>query len=61
MLPIESDDLGQYPLAIKDHDQSIRLDPEFAGSRYNHGNTYSHLVQVRSAIRDYSETITLNP
>src|SRR5207244_3275786 len=50
-----------YDSAIKDFDEAIRLDPEFAFSYYCRGWAWTEKKNYDQAIRDYSEGIRLDP
>jgi len=52
---------GEYEKAIRDYDQAIKLNPEYAPAYSNRGNTYSKQGEYGRAIRDYEQVIKLNP
>ncbi len=47
--------LGEYRRAIKDYDEALRLDPDFAGAYYGRGRAYDELGEYRRAIKDYDD------
>ena len=47
--------------AIKDYDETIRLDPQDARAYYSRGNAYGKLGQTERANQDFDEAIRLNP
>jgi Flp pilus assembly protein TadD len=53
--------LTQHIEAIKDFDQAIQLDPNFAIAYYNRGSSYQVLGQYEHANQDYDRAIQLNP
>ena len=48
---------GKYDLAIKDMDEAIRLDPDFAKAYDRRGVVYEKLEQYDRAIEDYDRAI----
>lgn len=56
----ESRNLGQYKNAIRDYNEAIRLDPQFAYAYNNRGKAYEALGQYQRAIQDYDEAIRLD-
>ncbi len=52
---------GQYDLAIKDYDEVIYLDPEYAAAYLNRGNAYQGKGGYDQAIQDYDEIIHRSP
>ena len=52
---------GDYENAIKEYDEAIRLDPQFAIAYINRGSAYTDLEQYERAIEDYDEAIRLDP
>ncbi|NLD82107.1 MAG: tetratricopeptide repeat protein [Smithella sp.] len=53
--------LGDYPQAIKDFDEAIRIKPEYAEAYYNRGLAHKALGNAGQAIADYSRAIRLKP
>ena len=53
--------VNEYPRAIEDHDEAIRLDPQFAVAYTNRGNAYQNLREYPRAIEDFNEAIRLDP
>ena len=53
--------VGQWQNAIKEFDESIRLDPEAADAYNNRGAVYAELNQFQKAIHDYDEAIRIEP
>ena len=51
----------QYQVAIKDFDDVVRIDPQFADGYYWRGNAKRRLNLVKNAIVDYDQAIKLNP
>ncbi|MCH7521715.1 MAG: tetratricopeptide repeat protein, partial [Candidatus Marinimicrobia bacterium] len=51
--------LGQYPRAIEDYDQAIRLDADYADAYNNRGNAYDKLGQRERAIQDWRKACEL--
>lgn len=54
-------DLGQYPQAIADHDQAIKLNPTFDAFYRDRGAAYVLMGQYPRSIEDFSEAIRLDP
>jgi len=52
---------NQYPLAIENYNQAIRLKPDDAGAYYNKGLAYTDLGQFRRAIENLYKAIHLKP
>ena len=52
---------GQYEEAIKDYDEAIRLNPEYALAYNNRGTAKSKSGQYEEAIEDFDKVIELNP
>jgi tetratricopeptide (TPR) repeat protein len=50
-----------YDKAIKDHDEAIRLDPNYAAGFMHRGNTYARRGDFDRALADHSEGIRLTP
>ena len=48
---------GQYALAIKDYDQSITFDPNYAKAFNNRGVAYHNLGEYDRAVQDFSAAI----
>ena len=55
------DDKGQYDRAIRDFDEAIRLDPDYAYAFNNRGFAYKNKGHYDRAIRDFDEAIRLKP
>ena len=55
------DDLGEYRLAIKDFDEALRLDPNYAYAYNNRGVAYDNLGEHRRAIQDYDQALRFDP
>jgi lipoprotein NlpI len=53
--------LGDYPQAIKDFDEAIRIKPEYAEAYYNRGLAHKALGNAGQAIADYSRAISIKP
>jgi len=53
--------LGDYPQAIKDFDEAIRIKPEYAEAYYNRGLAHKALGNAGQAIADYSRAIRIKP
>jgi len=51
----------EYAQAIRDFDQAIELNPQWASVYYNRGLTYMKLEQTQKAIDDYTEALKINP
>ncbi len=54
-------DKGEDDRAIADHDQALRLDPDFALAFNNRGNAYSRKGEYDRAIADYDRALRLDP
>ena len=52
---------GPWENAIKEFDESIRLDPKAADAHNNRGAVYAELDQFQKAIADYDEGIRIEP
>ena len=52
---------GDYDRAIRDYDEAIRLDPEYADAFFNRGNAYDDKGDYDRAIQDYDQAIRLDP
>ena len=52
---------GDYDRAIKEFDESIRLNPNDAIAHYNRGTAWSNKGDKDRAIKDYDEAIRLDP
>jgi len=52
-------DQGNIPLARKDFDDAIRLQPDFAYAYYNRGLTYMQTGSADAEVRDYTKAISL--
>jgi Flp pilus assembly protein TadD len=46
---------------MRDHDEAIRLDPNYGAAYSNRGNVFSSLGQRDRAIQDYNEALRINP
>ncbi len=53
--------LGDYPQAMKDFDEAIRIKPEYAEAYYNRGLAHKALGNAGQAIADYSRAIRIKP
>ena len=51
----------KYAKAIKEYDQAIRINPQFAQAYYNRGNASAALGKHSEAIADYDKAIRINP
>ena len=58
---IDSYQKGRYEDAIKDYDQAIILNPQYADAYNNRGIVKDDLGDFAAAIADYDEAIKLNP
>ena len=58
---IDNQQKGNYAAAIKDYDQAIKLNPEYANAYNNRGIVKDDLGDFAAAIADYDEAIKLNP
>jgi tetratricopeptide (TPR) repeat protein len=54
-------DKGELDRAIRDYDQAIRLNPQYALAFNNRGNAYNKKGEPDRAIQDFDEAIRLNP
>ncbi len=54
-------DEGDYPTAIKECENAIRVDPKLAAAYTGRGVTYCKLEQYEKAIADYTKVIELDP
>lgn len=52
---------GDYQGAIKDFDNTIKLNSDHQGAFNHRGSTYAGLGEYERAIEDYDQAITLNP
>jgi tetratricopeptide (TPR) repeat protein len=52
---------GEHDLAIRDYEESIRLDPTFARAFNNRGVAYRKKAQYIRAIEDFTQSIKLDP
>jgi tetratricopeptide (TPR) repeat protein len=53
--------LGDFPRAIANLDEAIRLDPEDAQARNVRGNAFDEIGAFDSALADYDEAIRIDP
>ena len=53
--------LGNYEKAIRELDQALRMNPNYANAYYNRGSAKRNLGQHSAAIADYDEAIRLDP
>jgi len=53
--------LKNYPRALADYDEAIRLDPRDSSSYFNRGLVYEDLGDTRRALQNYGEVIRLQP
>jgi len=51
----------QFPLALKDFDEAIRLKPDFTAAIGQRGTTYGEMGQPSRAIQDFDLEIKLDP
>jgi tetratricopeptide (TPR) repeat protein len=54
-------DKGQIDDAIRQYQEAIRLQPNYAGTHYNLGNVLADKGHIDDAIRQYQEAIRLQP
>ncbi len=47
--------------AIRDYDESLRLNPRYASAYYNRGNIYRNKKDHKKAIADYDQALRFNP
>lgn len=52
---------GEYPKAIVQLDQTIKLNPQYANARFNRGELYFETGKYQAAEQDYSAAIQLTP
>ena len=52
---------GDYPRAIQDYDEAIRIDPDSALAFNNRGSAFQHMGNYDRAIQDYDQAIRLDP
>lgn len=52
---------GDYDKAIQDLDESIRLNPDYAGAHNNRGHAYLGKGEYDRAIQDFEQAIRLKP
>ena len=53
--------IGEYEKSIRDFDDSVNLEPNFAMSYYNRGVSYVSLNEYDKALTDFNKTIELLP
>ncbi len=53
--------MGDFADAIRDYDESIRIDPTYSGAYTNRGAAFNELGDHDRAIRDLDEAIRLDP
>ncbi len=58
---IHYDRIKEPDTAIRDYDESLRLNPRYASAYYNRGNIYRNKKDHQKAIADYNEAIRHNP
>ena len=58
---LDNQQKGNYAAAIKDYDQAIILNPQYADAYNNRGNAKNNLGDYNAAVADYNEAIRLNP
>ena len=58
---IDSYQKGHYDDTIKDYDQAIILNPQYANAYNNRGIVKARLGDYNAAVADYNEAIRLNP
>ena len=51
---------GEYQQALKDFNQTIRLDSNNAKAYYNRGLVYAHLGKSQQALEDFNQTLRLD-
>jgi tetratricopeptide (TPR) repeat protein len=54
-------DRGDYEGAIANYTQSLRINPNFAPTYNNRGNSYSALGEYQKALADYTQALRLDP
>ena len=52
-------DTGRYERAIRDFDQALRLDPDYARAYFNRGLAYARGDQHDRARSDFQKALTL--
>ncbi len=52
---------GEYDRAIKDFDESIKLNPNNASAIFNRAEAYLNKGEYQRAVRDYDDAIRLKP
>ena len=60
-LSYQQEKKGRYEEAIKEYNQAIELNPNFAEAYNNRGNAKHELRRYEEAIKDYDQAIELNP
>lgn len=58
---IAYDLLKKYPLALRDYDEAIRLDPTYHHAYYNRALVYVKIGNRPAAIADFSMAVKLSP
>lgn len=53
-------DKGDYPAAITEYENAMRVDPKLAAAYNNRGNRYDDLGKSREALADYNKAIELD-
>ena len=54
-------DAGDYPAALKEFSELIKIDPEFGDAYYLRGTVYANFGEYDLAIKDLSEAIRRDP
>ncbi|MGO8989658.1 MAG: tetratricopeptide repeat protein [bacterium] len=53
-------DLGRYPEAIAEYNESLRIKPDYAEAHYSLGDAYIKMGDRSSALREYEILKTMN-